>query len=253
MDAQEERLWRSYRDAPSSSLREELILRYAPLVKYVAGRMAVGMPPNVDRADLTSYGMFGLLDAIEKFDVETGYRFQTYAVQRIRGAIVDELRSLDWVPRSVRRKARNIEKAIASLQNELGRAPVDAELADRLELRPEQLADHLAQISMTSVAALDGALAGGNGERLTVVDTVADERAIQPDEHIDKLAMRELLSNALDRLTEREQQVLALYYFEGMTLSQVGDVIGVTESRVSQIHSKAILALRSRIERAATA
>jgi RNA polymerase sigma factor for flagellar operon FliA len=253
MDAQEERLWRSYRDAPSSSLREELILRYAPLVKYVAGRMAVGMPPNVDRADLTSYGMFGLLDAIEKFDVETGYRFQTYAVQRIRGAIVDELRSLDWVPRSVRRKARNIEKAIASLQNELGRAPDDAELADRLELRPEQLADHLAQISMTSVAALDGALAGGNGERLTVVDTVADERAIQPDEHIDKLAMRELLSNALDRLTEREQQVLALYYFEGMTLSQVGDVIGVTESRVSQIHSKAILALRSRIERAATA
>ena len=253
MDAEEERLWRSYREDPTASLREKLILRYAPLVKYVAGRMAVGMPPNVDRADLTSYGMFGLMDAIEKFDVDTGYRFQTYAVQRIRGAIVDELRSMDWVPRSVRRKARNIEKAIARLQNRLGRPPEDPELAEELGISTETLADHLAQISMTSVGALDAALTGTDGGHVKVVDTVADDDAVQPDEHVDRLAMRELLRNALDRLTEREQQVLALYYFEGLTLAQIGDIIGVTESRVSQIHSKAILTLRSRIERAATA
>lgn len=253
MDAEEERLWRSYREQPTAETRERLILRYAPLVKYVAGRMAVGMPSNVDRGDLTSYGMFGLLDAIEKFDVDTGYRFQTYAVQRIRGAIVDELRSMDWVPRSVRRKAREIEKAIARLQNSLGRPPEDHELAEELELTPEQLADHLAQISMTSVAALDAALTSPDGGHLRVVDTVADDDAVLPDEHVDRMAMRELLRHALDRLTEREQQVLALYYFEGLTLAQIGDIIGVTESRVSQIHSKAILALRTRIERAATA
>ena len=253
MDAEEERLWRSYRQEPTAATREKLILRYAPLVKYVAGRMAVGMPPNVDRGDLTSYGMFGLMDAIEKFDVDTGYRFQTYAVQRIRGAIVDELRSMDWVPRSVRRKAREIEKAIARLQSSLGRPPEDPELAEELGIDLETLSDHLAQISMTSVAALDAALTGTDGGSIKVVDTVADVEAVQPDEHVDKLAMRELLRNALDRLTEREQQVLALYYFEGLTLAQIGEIIGVTESRVSQIHSKAILSLRSRIERAATA
>ena len=253
MDAEEERLWRSYRDEPTAAKRERLILRYAPLVKYVAGRMAVGMPPNVDRGDLTSYGMFGLMDAIEKFDVETGYRFQTYAVQRIRGAIVDELRSMDWVPRSVRRKARDIEKAIARLQTELGRPPDDAEVAAELEITVETLADHLAQISMTSVGALDAALTGTDGSTIRVVDTVADEGMVRPEEHIDDLAMRELLLEAMDRITEREQQVLALYYFEGLTLSQIGEIIGVTESRVSQIHSKAILTLRSHIERAGAA
>lgn len=253
MDAEEERLWRSYRDKPTASKREKLILRYAPLVKYVAGRMAVGMPSNVDRGDLTSYGMFGLMDAIEKFDVETGYRFQTYAVQRIRGAIVDELRSMDWVPRSVRRKAREIEKAIAHLQTELGRPPDDAELAEALDITVETLADHLAQISMTSVGALDAALTGSDGGTIRVVDTVADEDTLRPDQHIDEIAMRELLVEAMDRITEREQQVLALYYFEGLTLSQIGEIIGVTESRVSQIHSKAILTLRSHIERAGAA
>lgn len=253
MDAEEERLWRSYRDHPSASKREKLILRYAPLVKYVAGRMAVGMPSNVDRGDLTSYGMFGLMDAIEKFDVETGYRFQTYAVQRIRGAIVDELRSMDWVPRSVRRKARDIERAIAELQTELGRPPDDAELAEALDITVDTLADHLAQISMTSVGALDAALTGTDGGTIRVVDTVADEDTLQPDQHIDEIAMRELLVDAMDRITEREQQVLALYYFEGLTLSQIGEIIGVTESRVSQIHSKAILTLRSHIERAGAA
>ncbi len=249
MDPEELRLWRAYRDEPSAELRERLILRYAPLVKYVAGRMAVGMPSHVDRRDLASYGMFGLLDAIDRFDVDSGYKFETYASRRVRGAIVDELRSMDWVPRSVRRKAREIERALAELQARLHRAPTDDELAKELDLTPEQLADALTQVSMTSLAALDSALTGADGDTISIIDTVVDEGQVTPDEAVDERAMRQLVSEAMERLTDREQTVLALYYFDGMTLRQVGEVLGVTESRVCQIHSKAILALRSRLER----
>lgn len=249
MDADERRLWRDYRADPTTERRERIILRYAPLVKYVAGRMAVGMPTHVDRADLASYGMFGLLDAIDKFDVDSGNRFETYASRRIRGAIVDELRSMDWVPRSVRRKAREIEKAISRLQMQLKRPPTEQELAEELELSVEQLGDQLAQVSMTSIAALDGALASTGDETLTVIDTVVDDRVVTPAEHVDQRALRQLLVDAVGDLTEREQTVLALYYFDGMTLAQIGEVLGVTESRVSQIHSKAILTLRARLER----
>lgn len=248
MEPDELRLWRAYRDDPTADRRERLILRYAPLVKYVAGRMAVGMPSHVDRRDLTSYGMFGLLDAIDKFDVDAGNKFETYASQRIRGAIVDELRSMDWVPRSVRRKARDIERAIARLQTTLHRPPDDHELAEELDLSLEQLADHLTQVSMTSLAALDGALTNVDGDSISVIDTVATDE-MTPAEAVDENAMRQLVTNAVGRLTDREQTVIALYYFEGMTLRQVGEILGVTESRVCQIHSKAILALRSRLER----
>ena len=249
MDPDELQLWRDYRATDSPELREQLILRYAPLVKYVAGRMAVGMPSHVDRRDLASYGMFGLLDAIDKFDVDSGNRFETYASRRVRGAIVDELRSMDWVPRSVRRKARAIERAIATLQQQLDRAPTDEELAEELGIDPETLADHLTQVSMTSIAALDGALSGADGDTITVIDTVVDDDQVTPDQAVDEQALRELLRSAVGRLSDREQQVLALYYFEGMTLKQVGEILGVTESRVCQIHSKSILSLRGRLER----
>ena len=249
MDPEELDLWRAYRDEPTAERRERLILRYAPVVKFVAGRMAVGMPNHVDRADLTSYGMFGLLDALEKFDVDAGVKFETYASRRIRGAIVDELRSMDWVPRSVRRKAREIERAIAQLQTELHRPPSEEEIAERLEISVEQLADDLTQVSMTSIAALDGALTSVDGDSISIIDTVVDDTFDTPHEAIDEHVMRDLLSGAVDRLSERERTVIALYYFEGMTLRQVGEIIGVTESRVCQIHSKAILGLRSRLER----
>lgn len=249
MDPEERRLWRAYREEPTAERRERLILRYAPLVKYVSSRMAVGMPSHVDRRDLTQYGMFGLLDAIDKFDLDAGVRFETYASTRIRGSIVDELRSMDWVPRSVRRKARDIERAIASLQAELKRPPSDAELADRLGISLEQLADHLTQASMTSLAALDGALTMVDGDSISLIDTVVDEDQVTPHAAVDQTVMRELVKGAIGRLTERERTVIALYYFEGMTLRQIGDVLGVTESRISQIHSKAILTLRARLER----
>jgi RNA polymerase sigma factor for flagellar operon FliA len=240
-------LWERYRDHPDPDIRERLILHYAPLVKYVAGRVAVGMPASVDHADLVSYGIFGLLDAIEKFDVDKGFKFETYAITRIRGAIIDELRSVDWVPRSVRSKARQLEAAMQSLEARLHRSPTEEELADELGISLEELQDTLQKVSFTSVAALDEALDVGDGDRISLVDTLQDLTTVLPEESFDDLETKQLLREAITRLTEREQTVLGLYYFEGMTLAQVGDVLGVTESRICQIHTKAVLSLRTKL------
>lgn len=245
---QTDALWRRYKDSGDRDLRDRLILQYAPLVKYVGGRVAVGLPGNVDRADVVSYGMFGLIDAIEKFDPDLGYRFETYAISRIRGSIMDELRRMDWVPRSVRTKARRIEDAIATLRSELGRYPTDEELAERMSLTVEQLLRDLGQISLTGVAALDDALSGsdGGGDRTTLAETLADD-AEGPSDLFESLETRTRLREAVLELPERERLVLGLYYYEGLTLSQIGEVIGVTESRVCQIHTKSVLQLRARL------
>jgi RNA polymerase sigma factor FliA len=247
VESQVQGWWERYRDTQDPEVRERLILHYAPLVKYVAGRVAVGMPPNVEHADLVSYGIFGLMDAIEKFDVDKGYKFETYAITRIKGAIIDELRSVDWVPRSVRAKARRIEAAVARLESQLLRAPTDEELAAELDMSLEELEDALAKMSLTSVAALDEVLSVGDGDRISLVDTLQDLTTVMPEESVDEQATRDLLRQAIGRLTEREQTVLGLYYFEGMTLAQVGDVLGVTESRICQIHTKAVMSLRAKL------
>jgi RNA polymerase sigma factor FliA len=240
-------LWHRYRDQRDPEVRERLILHYAPLVKYVAGRVAVGMPANVEHADLVSYGVFGLMDAIEKFEVDRGFKFETYAITRIRGAIIDELRSVDWVPRSVRSKARKLEAALQRLESDLRRSPTEEELAADLGWTVEELQDTLARVSMTSIAALDEVLDVGDGDRITLVDTLQDLSAILPEDSYDDQETKELLRQTLGRLTEREQTVLGLYYFEGMTLAQVGDVLGVTESRICQIHTKAVMSLRAKL------
>ncbi len=240
-------LWAKYRAGRSLDVREQLILHYAPLVKYVAGRVAVGMPAHVEHADLVSYGIFGLMDAIEKFEPDRGYKFETYAVSRIRGAIIDELRSVDWVPRSVRARARKVEMAMQALETELKRTPSDEELAEELEWTLTELQDTLARMSMTSIAALDEVLDVGEGDRITLVDTLQDLTVSLPEESLDDEETKRLLRETLTRLTEREQTVLGLYYFEGMTLAQVGDVLGVTESRICQIHTKAVLSLRTKL------
>jgi RNA polymerase sigma factor FliA len=240
-------LWHRYRDVRDPAIRERLILHYAPLVKYVAGRVAVGMPANVEHADLVSYGVFGLMDAIEKFEVDRGFKFETYAITRIRGAIIDELRSVDWVPRSVRSKARKLEAALQRLESDLRRSPTEEELAADLGWTVEELQDTLTRVSMTSIAALDEVLDVGDGDRITLVDTLQDLSAILPEASYDDQETKELLRQTLGRLTEREQTVLGLYYFEGMTLAQVGDVLGVTESRICQIHTKAVLSLRAKL------
>jgi len=243
-----EHLWSRYRDTGDADLREQLILHYSPLVKYVAGRVGAGMPANVEHADLVSYGIFGLMDAIEKFDPSRGFKFETYAVTRIRGAIIDELRSIDWVPRSVRAKARRIERAIRQLEQRLNRTPTDEELADELMISTEELGDMLTSVSMTSMAALDDVLDIGDGESITLVDTLEEENLTSPEGNIDDQEMRRQLREAIGRLSEREQKVLALYYFENMTLAQVGDILGVTESRICQIHTKAVMSLRNKMQ-----
>jgi RNA polymerase sigma factor for flagellar operon FliA len=247
--AQTERLWADYKRTGERADRDKLILVYAPLVKYVASRVAVGLPQNVEQADLVSYGMFGLIDAIEKFDLERGFKFETYAISRIRGAILDELRSIDWVPRSVRAKARALEQAYAKLENELRRTPTEAEIAVELDLTDDQLQTTLSQISFIGLAALDEVLGGERNEGMTLGDTVADGRE-GPVAAFEVTEMKQILADAVNGMPEREKLVLTLYYYEGLTLAEIGRVLGVTESRVCQIHTKAVLQLRSRLQAA---
>jgi RNA polymerase sigma factor FliA len=246
--AETDRLWATYKSAGERDVRDALILHYSPLVKYVAGRVAVGLPQNVEQADLVSYGIFGLIDAIEKFDLDRGYKFETYAIARIKGAILDELRSIDWVPRSVRAKARSLEKAYAKLEGQLHRTPTDDELASELGLSEDQFQSTLSQISFIGLVALDEMLSvgGDRGESLSLGDTVADS-AEGPVAAYEVEEMRQILADAINRMPEREKIVLTLYYYEGLTLAEIGQVLGVTESRVCQIHTKAVLQLRSRL------
>jgi RNA polymerase sigma factor for flagellar operon FliA len=238
-------LWAEFKDSGSASARERLILHYAPLVKYVASRVATGLPASVEQADLVSYGMFGLIDGLEKFEPARGNKFETYAIPRIKGAIIDELRAMDWVPRSVRFKAREIEKAYSDLEAILKRAPTERELAERLGVSLRELHDVINQISFVSVLALDELLSVGTdrGEQVSLLDTLAD-RGVDPTTGLEGQETRGLLAAAINSLSEREKIVVTLYYFEGLTLAEIGDILGVTESRVCQIHTKAVGQLR---------
>jgi RNA polymerase sigma factor FliA len=242
-----DRLWTEYKLGGQRELRDQLIVHYSPLVKYVAGRVATGLPQNVDQADLVSYGIFGLIDAIEKFDLDRGFKFETYAIARIKGNILDELRSIDWVPRSVRAKARALEKAYSKLEGKLHRTPTDTELAVELDLTDEQLQTTLGQISFTGLVALDEMLSGGDrGDSMTLGDTIADG-GLSPVAAYEVEEMRQILADAINRLPEREKVVLTLYYYEGLTLAEIGSILGVTESRVCQIHTKSVIQLRARM------
>jgi RNA polymerase sigma factor FliA len=242
-----DRLWTEYKLGGQRELRDQLIVHYSPLVKYVAGRVATGLPQNVDQADLVSYGIFGLIDAIEKFDLDRGFKFETYAIARIKGNILDELRSIDWVPRSVRAKARALEKAYSKLESKLHRTPTDTELAVELDFTDEQLQTTLGQISFTGLVALDEMLSGGDrGDSMTLGDTLSDG-GVGPVAAYEVEEMRQILADAINRMPEREKIVLTLYYYEGLTLAEIGQVLGVTESRVCQIHTKSVIQLRARM------
>ena len=242
------RLWEEYKSNPSQTLRDKLILHYSPLVKYVAGRVSVGLPANIEQADLISYGIFGLIDAIDKYDPQRNIKFETYALARIKGAIIDELRAIDWVPRSVRAKARQIEKAFTALENRLHRSPTNPEVAEELGLSINELEDIFTQISFVGLVALDELLAGGDrGEGVTLGDTIADAKGEDPVSAFEIDEMKHMLADAINRLSEREKVVVTLYYYEGLTLAEIGQVLGVTESRICQMHTKAILQLRSRM------
>lgn len=239
-------LWRQYGHQHEQGLRDRLVLHYAPLVKYVAGRVGTGLPAHVDVADLIQSGIFGLVDAIEKFEPERGLKFETYAMQRIRGAILDDLRAQDWVPRTVRGRAREIERAMERLGGKLQRTPTDAELADELGLNLTELREVYAQLQLTSVVALDELTGAGRGTT-PLADILEDERADDPVATLVDQDNRRQLAAAIGKLAERDRIVVTLYYFENLTLAEIGRVLGVTESRVCQLHTRAVLRLRAKL------
>ena len=243
-------LWRRYKDDRDEKARERLVLAYAPLVKYVAGRMSSGLPSHVEESDLISYGLLGLISAIERFEPEREIKFETFAITRIKGSIIDELRSLDWVPRSVRTKAREIEKANAKLEHKLHRAPTDQEMAAELGVEVDEFQESLVRISNSSVVALDElwTVSDASGDQVSLLDTIQDPQALDPAMEMDTTEMKDRLADAIARLPEREKLVVALYYYENLTLREIGEVLGVTESRVSQLHTKAVLRLKSRLQ-----
>ena len=242
-------MWQEYRQTRDSALRDRLILTYAPLVKFVAGRLGASLPSHVDEQDLVSYGLLGLISAIERFDPDREIKFETYAISRVKGAIIDELRSLDWVPRSVRTRAREIERAIADLERQLMRAPTDEEIATKIGITGDDLEASLSEISRTSIAALDElwSPSSSGGDQIALIDTIEDTTGPDPESSLEQTEMKEALGEAIARLPEREKLVVTLYYYEELTLREIGEVLGVTESRISQLHTKAVLRLKARL------
>jgi RNA polymerase sigma factor for flagellar operon FliA len=241
-------LWDDFKASGSLDLRNRLVLHYSPLVKYVAGRLSAGLPNSIEQADLVSYGMFGLIDAINKFEPARGNKFETYAMSRIRGSIIDELRTIDWVPRSLRAKARAVEKAYTKLEHELLRTPTDAEVAEELGTTEEELQEVFTQISFFGLVALEETVSVGadRSESVTLGDTIPDS-GLGPVGAFEVEETKQILAQALNRLPEREKIVLTLYYYEGLTLGEIGGILGVTESRICQIHTKAVIQLRSKL------
>jgi len=238
--------WQQWHDGKDPIAREWLVVHYASLIKFVAGRLAAGLPKRVDTGDLVSAGVFGLMNALDRYDPTQGAKFETYAIPRIRGAILDSLRALDWVPRSVRSKSRSVEQAMSTLEHELGRSPSEEEIAAKLEISDTDFQKWLSDIAAGSVGPLDHVVANN-----TATATHSDmHRATSPDAVVEADETRRIMRQEMKKLPEKERTVLVLYYEENLTLAEIGDVLGVTESRVSQIHTKAVLQLRSRLRAA---
>ena len=234
--------WNRWLNRKNGASRDHLIVHYSPLVKFVAGRVGAGLPNSVDPGDLVSYGVFGLIDAIDRYEPDRGFKFETFAAPRIRGAIYDGLRQLDWVPRSVRSRAREVERGIADLEQQLDRSPSDEELATHLRIGVEELARWLASIAATTGGPLARAIEAGHEPQAVDSAGFASPTAVVEDDEL-----RRIMRQEIKRLPDREKLVLSLYYDEGLTLAEIGDVLGVTESRVSQIHTKSVLHLRARL------
>jgi RNA polymerase sigma factor for flagellar operon FliA len=244
----EERLWLEYRRTKDQKIRETFVIQYSPLVKFVAGKVAVGMPHSVEFDDLVGFGSIGLLDAIDKYDPERGVKFKTYAVTRIRGAIFDELRQIDWVPRSVRKKAKELEETVANLESQMGRTATDQEIASSMGLDDEEYSKTVMKISATSIVSLNEVWSGvDENEKNSIGDTIESPISLHPDVMVEKEEIRRVIIDAIKELPEKEKQILVLYWYEDLTLKEIGEVMKVTESRVSQLHSKAMLRLRAKL------
>ena len=244
-------LWSTFKETGDLDARERLILNFSPLVKYVAGRVSSTLPQTVDTADLISYGLFGLIDAIEKYEPERGIKFETYAIARIKGAIIDELRSLDWVPRSVRARAKELEAAYITLETRMRRVPSDAEVAEEMGLTVDELHEILSKLSYASVVSFEELWSGGDREEQSDgAASIPDHEADDPVSMFEAEEVKHILADAIEHLPERERVVITLYYYEGLTLKEIGKVLGVTESRVSQLHTKAVLRMRAKLHSA---
>jgi len=244
------RLWKKYKRHKTRALREEIVRKYLYLVKYVAGRVAIGLPPNVEFNDLVSYGLLGLFDAIEKYDVNQGNKFETYGVSRVRGSIMDELRKLDWAPRLLRKRAREIERKTRELEEKMGRVPTEEELARALGMRPEDLNGILSELNSTTFLSLDEVWQNDDGNKpISRLQTVEDSLITNQFSYVHQNEVKELLAQAIEQLPEKEKLVVVLYYYENLTLREIGDVLNVSESRVCQIHTKVVLRLRSLLQK----
>lgn len=246
----EKDLWLEYRKTKNSEIREYFVIKYSPLVKYVAGKVAIGMPQQVEFDDLVSYGSFGLLDAIEKYEPERDIKFKTYAMTRIRGSIFDELRNIDWVPRTLRQKAKQLEEAIITLENRLGHSVDDEEIAKEMGISNQELQELFTKISGASVISLNDVWYNSDdNDQISFIDTIESPESLNPENIIEKEEIRSVIVEAIKQLPEKEKKVIVLYYYEDLTLKEIGEVLEVTESRVSQLHTKAILRLRGKLIR----
>lgn len=239
-----DKLWDSYRKKPTPEIREQIIIEYAPLVKVVAGRLSIYLGSNVEFDDLVSYGVFGLIDAIDKFDLDKDVKFETYASLRIRGSILDQIRKMDWIPRTVRQKQKKIDEAIKSVEMRTGKTATDEEIAEELGLSDGELLDWQSQLKVTNVISLNEFVEQGAEP---VMDAHRNSHFIQPEEMISQQELKKMLGEALETLTEKERKVVLMYYYEDMTLKEISAVLEVSESRVSQLHTKAIAKMRKRM------
>lgn len=247
-EKKEEELWREFKKTKSLAIRDALVRQYMPLVKYVAGKVSTGMPESVEFDDLVSFGQFGLLDAIDKFDLDKNVKFKTYAVTRIRGAIFDELRELDWVPRSVRQKSREIEDTIVDLEARLGRTASDAEIAQAMGMTESEYQTTVMKVSGTSVLSLNDVwYSGDDSDHMSIGDSIEAPNSLNPDVIVEREEVRKIIIQAINELPQNEKMVIVLYYHEDLTFREIGQVLNVSESRISQLHSKANLRLRAKL------
>lgn len=243
-EVERQKIWEKYTKNPTQEMREQIIIEYAPLVKIVAGRLSMYLGGNVEYEDLVSYGVFGLIDAIDKFDTNKDVKFETYASLRIRGSILDQIRKMDWIPRTVRQRQRKIDEAIKSLEARTGKTPTDEMLAEELGVSGEKLLSWQSQLKVTNVVSLNEFVESGNEP---VMDAKGNFRFAQPEEVIAETELKRMLKDAMQLLTEKEQKVILLYYYEDLTLKEISRVLEVSESRISQLHTKALQKMKKKM------
>ena len=240
-------LWKLWVKAPEQPIKDELVLRYLPLVEQVAGRMKIGLPDSVQVQELVNSGIIGLIGSIDNFDLGRGFKFETYAVNRIRGSILDSLRDYDWMPRSIRTKAKSLEAALVKLEGNLGRVPSDEEVAEELKIGLDDYYGMLDEVKVTSILSLDQPLAGSEGEISSLGEMLEDDEAEDVPGVVEWNDAKRIARRLIEQLSQQERLVIALYYYEELTLREIGEVLSISESRVSQIHSRIILTLKGKL------